>query len=87
MKEHSMDVDSLLAELTLRQKGAKPIALLARHLDMPKRNVLKLIDKARVEIKDEGMLIVNNGSGSYYLMHKREEPRDEKSPLLPLFES
>jgi len=85
MNEHSFDVDDLLAELTIRQKGAKPIALLARHLDMPKKKVLKLIDKARDEIRNEGLLIVNNGSGSYYLMHKKENIPNEETSLLSMF--
>lgn len=89
MAEHSMDVDSLLAELTLRQKGAKPIALLSRHLDMPKKKVLKLIDKAREELNadGEGWLIMNNGNGSYYLMRQKEKTPNEETSLLSVFES
>jgi hypothetical protein len=56
---------------------------------MPKKKVLKLIDKAREELKadGEGWLIMNNGNGSYYLMRQKEKTPNEETSLLSVFGS
>lgn len=62
------DVEDLLYELKgTSEKSTVPVALLARHMDMPKGKVVKLIYKARKQIFQYGLLIVQKESGGYYL--------------------
>ena len=62
------DVEDLLYELKgTRENSTIPLPLLARHLDMPKGKVLKLIYKARKQIFEYGLLIVQAETGGYYL--------------------
>ena len=63
---YSFDVLELLSELKFHKANAVPLRMLARNLDMPKRKVLKLINKARVELSPN-VLIMNNGRDSYYM--------------------
>ena len=67
MDDLSFDVLELLSELKFHKANAKPIRLLARDLDMPKRKVIALIKKARMELEPKNVLIMNNGRDSYYL--------------------
>ena len=63
---YSFDVLELLSELKFHKANAVPLIMLARNLDMPKRKVLKLINKARAELSPN-VLIMNNGRDSYYM--------------------
>ena len=76
MMEHmdiSFDVEELLFELEgTGASSTKPASLLARHMDMPKRKVAKLVQKARDQISRYGLLIVQNDKGGYYLMRFEE---------------
>lgn len=66
-KDISFETLDLLAELEEGQRNAKPIALLARRLDVTKKKVIKMINKARDELEDTDTLIMNNGRGGFYL--------------------
>lgn len=86
MSVYSFETEDLLAELEDDIYGARPVALLAHRLDMPKRKVTKLIQKARNEIRPDGLLIVDNGRGAFYLKGvKRDEPTEDSKPLLSMF--
>lgn len=66
MDDYSFDVLELLSELKFHKANAKPLKLLARDMDMPRRKVVALIKKAREELSPN-VLIMNNGRDSYYL--------------------
>ena len=66
MKDYSFDVLELVSELKFNSANAKPLKLLARDMDMPRRKVVALIKKARMELAPD-VLIVNNGRDSYYM--------------------
>ena len=83
----SFETLDLLATLGEGRKNAKPIALIVRQMDVPKRKVLKMIDRAREELKDTTMLIMNTGHGAYYTQEVANASRVEEEPLLPLFYS
>ena len=82
-KDVSFETLDLLASLGNGQKNAKPIALLSRQMDIPKRKVLKIIERAREELSDTTTLIMNNGHGSFYLMDAIDGA--ENKDLLELF--
>lgn len=86
-KDVSFETLDLLATLGIGRKNAKPIALLARQMDTTKKNVQKMITKARAELEDTDQLIMNTGHGSYYLeevQHGNSEDSHIQS-LLQLF--
>ena len=64
----SFETLDLLATLGNGRKNAKPVSLLARQMDIPKRRVLKIIQRARDELMNTNLLVMNNGNGSFYLM-------------------
>ena len=64
---NDFSVLDLMTELEYGKRRAKPLALIARHLDVPKRKVVKLLKQAREEAFPQGILIMNNGKDSYYL--------------------
>lgn len=66
MRDYSFDVLELVSELKFNSANAKPLKLLARDMDMPRRKVVALIKKARMELAPD-VLIVNNGQDSYYM--------------------
>lgn len=66
MKDCSFDVLELVSELKFNSANAKPLKLLARDMDMPRRKVVALIKKARAELAPD-VLIINNGRDSYYM--------------------
>ena len=77
----------LLATLGIGRKNAKPIALLARQMDTTKKNVQKMITKARAELEDTDQLIMNTGHGSYYLEEVQHGDSEDShfQSLLQLF--
>lgn len=78
----SFETLDLLATLGNGRKNAKPVALLARQMDVPKRKVLKMIDRARDELEDTTTLIMNTGHGAYYLQEAVVDgQREDLSPL------
>lgn len=87
MKDVSFETLDLLAELEEGQRNAKPIALLARKLDVTKKKVIKMINNARNELCDTDVLIMNNGKGGFYI--KEVEDGNSKDPevqsMLQLF--
>lgn len=85
-KDISFETLDLLAELEEGQRNAKPIALLARRLDVPKRKIVKMINQAREELSDTTTLIMNNGRGGFYLQEVQDDGDDsEVQSLLQLF--
>lgn len=66
MRDYSFDVLELVSELKFNSANAKPLKLLARDMDMPRRKVVALIKKARAELAPD-VLIINNGRNSYYM--------------------
>lgn len=66
MRDYSFDVLELVSELKFNSANAKPLKLLARDMDMPRRKVVALIKKARAELSPD-VLIINNGRDSYYM--------------------
>ena len=66
-KDVSFETLDLLATLGIGSKNAKPVALLARQMDTSKKNVHKMIARARVELEDTDTLIMNNGRGAFYV--------------------
>lgn len=66
MRDYSFDVLELVSELKFNSANAKPLKLLARDMDMPRRKVVALIKKARAELAPD-VLIINNGRDSYYM--------------------
>lgn len=66
-KDISFETLDLLAELEEGQRNAKPIALLARRLDVTKKKAVKMIDQARKKLEDTDTLIMSNDRGSFYL--------------------
>lgn len=85
-KDISFETLDLLAELEEGQRNAKPIALLARRLDVSKRHVVKMIKHAREELSDTTTLIMNNGRGGFYLGEVQADGDDpEVESLLQLF--
>lgn len=83
----SFETLDLLSTLGMGRKNAKPVALIARQMDVPKRRVIKMIDCARMELEDTAMLIMNTGHGAYYTQEVANASRVEEEPLLPLFYS
>lgn len=87
--EVSFDVEELLFELNYQRKNAMSVALLAAKLDCSKREVMKRIEKAKVELARVGSKtsIRHTPTGSYYLYDSEEASRNEqeKSALLRLF--
>ena len=86
-KDISFETLDLLATLGIGSKNAKPIALLARQMDITKKRVLKMIANARKELEDTDTLIMNNGRGGFYVgevQHGGSEDEHIKS-LLQLF--
>lgn len=67
MGDYSFDVLELISELKFHKANAIPLKMLARNLDMPRRKVIALIKKARIELEPDGVLIINNGRDSYYM--------------------
>ena len=85
-KDVSFETLDLLATLGIGRKNAKPIALLARQMDTTKKNVQKMITKARAELEDTDQLIMNTGHGSYYLEVQHGDSEDSHiQSLLQLF--
>lgn len=85
----SFETEELLFELNRKRMNAMSVALIAAKLDCSKREVLKRIDKARMELQRVGssVSIRNNGHGSYYLIDTEEVAHDEqeKAAMLRLF--
>ena len=67
MGDYSFDVLELISELKFHKANAIPLKMLARNLDMPRRKVIALIKKARIELEPDGVLIINNCRDSYYM--------------------
>lgn len=87
--EVSFETEELLYEMNHQQKNAMSVALLAAKLDCSKREVMKRIERAKVELARVGSKtsIRHTPTGSYYLYDSEEAARDEqeKSTLLRLF--
>lgn len=79
----SFETLDLLTTLGNGRKNAKPLALIARQMDIPKRRVLKLIDRARTELENTNLLVMNNGHGGFYLMEAINGTENQE--LLELF--
>ena len=63
----SFETLDLLSTLGEGRKNAKPLALIARQMDVSRRKVVKMIDRARDELENTTTLIMNTGHGAYYL--------------------
>lgn len=85
MKDVSFETLDLLSELGHGRKNAKPIALLARQLDVSKRKIVKMIECARAELEDSDILIMNTGHGSYYQEVIEDDAEQIIDPVLQLF--
>ena len=79
----SFETLDLLATLGNGRKNAKPVALLARQMDISKRNVLKIIAHAREELENTTTLIMSSGHGGFYLQEAVADGQNEE--LLELF--
>ena len=78
----SFETLDLLATLGNGRKNSKPVALIARQMDISKRRVLKIIDRAREELENTTTLIMSNGHGGFYL---QEAMDGQNQDLLELF--
>lgn len=86
MKELSFETLDLLATLGNGRKNAKPIALIARQMDVSKRKVIHFIERARKELEDSGTLIMNTGHGSFYKQEAlADDSKQEIDSLLSMF--
>jgi hypothetical protein len=81
--EYSFPVLDLMFELDFGKRRAKPVALIARHMDISKRKVLQLIKQGREEALANGILIMDNGNGSYYLREVDGDGDAEQNKDLP----
>ena len=85
----SFETEELLYELNYKRANAMSVALIAAKLDCSKREVMKRIKRAQMELKMIGSKtsILHTPNGSYYLYDSEEAARDEqeKSTLLRLF--
>ena len=82
-KDVSFETLDLLATLGNGRKNAKPIALLARQMDVSRRKVIRMIELAREELEDTTTLIMSNGHGGFYLQEAVADGQNEE--LLELF--
>ena len=85
-KDVSFETLDLLATLGIGRKNAKPIALLARQMDTSKKNVHRMIARARAELEDTDQLIMNTGHGSYYLEEVQQHGDSEYSHIQSLLQ-
>lgn len=87
--EVSFETEELLYEMNHQRKNAMSVALLAAKLDCSKREVMKRIERAKVELARIGSKtkILHTPTGSYYLYDSEEAAihEQEKSALLWLF--
>lgn len=79
--EYSFPVLDLMFELEFGRRRAKPVALISRHMDISKRKVLQLIKQGREEALKNGILIMDNGNGSYYLREVEGQNEEQDQDL------
>lgn len=86
-KDVSFETLDLLATLGIGRKNAKPIALLARQMDVTKKKVTKMIDTAREELDGTDTNILHTNSGAFYIEEVQHGDSEDShfQSLLQLF--
>lgn len=86
-KDVSFETLDLVATLGIGRKNAKPIALLARQMDVTKKKVTKMIATAREELDGTDTNILHTNSGAFYIEEVQHGDSEDShiQSLLQLF--